>query len=72
MTTRPQLTTMRGPEASNMIRSLLKAQADKFKSIGLQPEDFQSSTEPTNFAGMIEERSLDLGDYLHKTEEEKI
>lgn len=48
MATRPQLITMRGPEASNMIRALLKAQANKFKSIGV-------STEPTNIAEMIEE-----------------
>ncbi len=47
MTTQ-RLSTIRGPEASSMIRSLLKAQADKFKSIG-------ASTEPTNIAEMIEE-----------------
>lgn len=55
MATRPQLITMRGPEASNMIRALLKAQANKFKSIGLPPEDFHSSTEPTNISEMIED-----------------
>lgn len=50
-----RLSSIRGPEASSMIRSLLKAQASKFKSVGLPTENFRSSIEPTNLAEMMEE-----------------